>query len=81
MFDCVAQAQQQVPTVTIDKTDGCQMYLSEQSKEAEIVSAKSSEMNIVIPDKNGEFVSDVTLSNVYVLTTIVPVYFVMVLFC
>ena len=53
------------------------MYLSDQSKEAEIVSAKSSEMNIVIPDKNGEFVSDVTLSNVYVLTAILIVYFVM----
>lgn len=44
-----------LPTVSIDKTDGAQIYLSEKSLQAEIVSAKSSEMNIVIP-KDGDFV-------------------------
>ena len=44
------------PTVSIDKTDGCQVFLSEKSISAEIVSAKSSEMNICIPDGD-EFVS------------------------
>jgi adenylyl cyclase-associated protein len=44
-----------VPTVSIDKTDGCMMYLSAESTEAEIYSAKSSEMNILIPDASGEY--------------------------
>ena len=45
------------PTVSIDKTDGCQVYLSKDSLHCVIVSAKSSEMNILIPEKNGEYVS------------------------
>lgn len=48
----------QCPTVSIDKTDGCQVYLSKDSIEAEIITAKSSEMNISIPiGDEGEFVS------------------------
>jgi len=38
-----------VPTISVDKTDGCQMYLSKDSVNAEIVTAKSSEMNVMIP--------------------------------
>eukprot|EP01135_Chromosphaera_perkinsii_P005047 Nk52_evm24s311 gene=Nk52_evmTU24s311 len=38
-----------VPTVSIDKTDGVQIYLSKDSLDTEIVSAKSSEMNVIIP--------------------------------
>jgi len=38
-----------VPTISVDKTDGCQMYLSKDSVQAEIVTAKSSEMNVLIP--------------------------------
>lgn len=38
-----------MPTINIDKTDGCQVYLSEESKSAEIITAKSSEMNILVP--------------------------------
>ena len=46
-----------VPTISIDKTDGCQMFLSKDSIDVEIITAKSSEMNVMIP--NGEdFVSD-----------------------
>ena len=45
------------PTVSIDKTDGCQMYLSKDSLDAEIVTAKSSEMNILVPKDDGDFVS------------------------
>ena len=47
------------PTISIDKTDGCQVYLSEDSIKCEIVSAKSSEMNVSIPPKggSGDFVS------------------------
>ena len=47
-----------VQTVSIDKTDGCQVYLSKDSLEAEIVTAKSSEMNICVPEgDDGDFVS------------------------
>lgn len=45
-----------VPTISINKTDGCHVYLSEASLSCEIVSAKSSEMNVLVP-KDGEFVS------------------------
>jgi len=38
-----------VPTISIDKTDGCQMYLNKNALGAEIISAKSSEMNVLIP--------------------------------
>ena len=44
-----------LPMIMVDKTDGCQMYLSEKSANAEIVSAKSSEMNVLV-SKDGEFV-------------------------
>lgn len=43
--------------VSVDKTDGIQVYLSEQSKNAEIVTAKSSEMNVLVPKGDGDFVS------------------------
>lgn len=46
-----------VPTISIDKTDGCQMYLSPESLNVEIVSSKSSEMNVLVPQGNGDFVS------------------------
>ncbi|XP_055510510.1 adenylyl cyclase-associated protein 2 isoform X1 [Leucoraja erinacea] len=38
-----------VPTISINKTEGCHIYLSEESLGCEIISAKSSEMNILIP--------------------------------
>ncbi|KAM6974603.1 adenylyl cyclase-associated protein 1 [Tautogolabrus adspersus] len=38
-----------VPTISINKTDGCHVYLSKDSLSCEIVSAKSSEMNILVP--------------------------------
>ncbi|XP_046560993.1 adenylyl cyclase-associated protein 1-like [Haliotis rubra] len=44
-----------VNTVIIDKTDGCMMYLSKESIEAEIVTAKSSELNILVPLADGEY--------------------------
>lgn len=45
-----------VPTVSIDKTDGCQVYLSPDALDVEIVSSKSSEMNILVPQPNGDYV-------------------------
>jgi len=56
------QVMGKLPTVSIEKTDGCQMYLSEKSLDTEIVSAKSSEMNISVPTSNGEFVSIVIVT-------------------
>lgn len=44
-----------LPTVSIQKTDGCQVYLSKESINAEIVTSKSSEMNILVPNGD-EFV-------------------------
>ena len=43
------------PLILVDKTDGCQMFLSEDSLGAEIVTAKSSEMNVMVPEGD-EFV-------------------------
>lgn len=46
-----------MPTITIDKTDGCQVYLSKDSLNTEIVTSKISEVNILVPDsQSGEFV-------------------------
>merc|ERR1712223_487802 len=39
-----------VNTISVEKTDGCQMFINQESIGVEIVSAKSSEMNVVIPD-------------------------------
>jgi len=44
-----------VPTISVEKTDGCQMFLNKESVGAEIVTAKSSEMNVMIP-QGDEFV-------------------------
>ncbi|KAF7669353.1 hypothetical protein LDENG_00196450 [Lucifuga dentata] len=41
-----------VPTISINKTEGCQVYLSKDSLNCDIVSAKSSEMNILIPGED-----------------------------
>lgn len=46
-----------VPTISIDKTDGCQMYLSPESLNVELISSKSSEMNVMVPKGNGDYVS------------------------
>lgn len=46
-----------VPTISVNKTDGCHIYLSKDSLSCEIISAKSSEMNVLVPNKDGEFVS------------------------
>uniref|UniRef100_A0A0N5BDI3 Adenylyl cyclase-associated protein n=1 Tax=Strongyloides papillosus TaxID=174720 RepID=A0A0N5BDI3_STREA len=46
-----------LPTISIQKTDGCQVYLSKESLDAEIVHSKSSEMNVLVPDgDDGDFV-------------------------
>ena len=38
-----------VPTISVEKTDGCQMYLSQHSLHTHLITAQSSEMNVLIP--------------------------------
>uniref|UniRef100_A0A8C6XSK7 Cyclase associated actin cytoskeleton regulatory protein 2 n=1 Tax=Naja naja TaxID=35670 RepID=A0A8C6XSK7_NAJNA len=52
--DIQIQVLGKVPTISVNKTEGCHIYLSEESLDCEIVSAKSSEMNILIP-VNGDY--------------------------
>jgi adenylyl cyclase-associated protein len=44
-----------LPTISIQKTDGCQVYLSKDALNAEIVTSKSSEMNVLVPKGDGDF--------------------------
>ncbi|XP_014801953.1 PREDICTED: adenylyl cyclase-associated protein 1 [Calidris pugnax] len=53
--DVKVQVMGKVPTISINKTDGCHVYLSKSSLDCEIVSAKSSEMNVLIPTEGGDF--------------------------
>lgn len=53
--DVKVQVMGKVPTISINKTDGCHVYLSKDSLSCEIVSAKSSEMNVLVPKDDGEF--------------------------
>ncbi|OPJ71676.1 adenylyl cyclase-associated protein 1 [Patagioenas fasciata monilis] len=53
--DIKVQVMGKVPTISINKTDGCHVYLSKDSLDCEIVSAKSSEMNVLIPAEGGDF--------------------------
>ncbi|GFP97317.1 cyclase-associated protein 1 [Phtheirospermum japonicum] len=45
------------PTISIDNTAGCQLYLSKDSLEASITTAKSSEVNVLVPasEADGEW--------------------------
>ena len=53
-----------MPTVSIDKTDGCMIYLSKDSLDCEIVTSKSSEMNVLVPKDDGDYVSTSSLNYV-----------------
>ena len=46
---CQIQILTKAPTVLIDKTDGLQLFLSKEGLDTEILSAKSSELNVVVP--------------------------------
>ena len=50
------QVMGKVPTILVDKTEGCQMYLSKDSIATEIITDKSSEINVLIP-KDDDYVS------------------------
>ncbi|XP_047322005.1 cyclase-associated protein 1 [Impatiens glandulifera] len=43
------QCQGSAPSISVDNTSGCQVYLSKGSLEASITTAKSSEINILVP--------------------------------
>ena len=51
------QVNEKVPTISIDKTDGLQMYLSKDSLDVVLVTSKSSEMNVLVPKGDGDYVS------------------------
>lgn len=60
VIECIfvtGQVLGKVPTISVDKTDGCQIYLSPEALDVEIVSSKSSEMNVLVPKGNGDYVS------------------------
>jgi adenylyl cyclase-associated protein len=50
-----AQVIERVPTIQIEKTDGCHIYLSKTSLDTEFITSKSSEMSVNIPDSDGEY--------------------------
>uniref|UniRef100_A0A2I3HQP6 CARP motif domain-containing protein n=1 Tax=Nomascus leucogenys TaxID=61853 RepID=A0A2I3HQP6_NOMLE len=60
------QVMSKVPTISINKTDGCHAYLSKNSLDCEIVSAKSSEMNVLIPTEGGDF-NEFPISSTFLL--------------
>ncbi|KAJ8273917.1 hypothetical protein GJAV_G00106910 [Gymnothorax javanicus] len=47
--DIQIQVMGTVPTISINKTDGCHVYLSQEALGCEVISAKSSEMNLLLP--------------------------------
>lgn len=52
-----AQSMGCVPTINVEKTDVVEIYLNDKSMSAEIVTAKSSSVNVSVPDGTGDFVS------------------------
>jgi adenylyl cyclase-associated protein len=44
------------PTAVVDKTDGYQLYLSKECEDLQFLSAKSSEMNLLVLNAQGEYV-------------------------
>jgi len=50
-----AQVIERVPTVQIEKTDGCHIYLSSTSLDTEFITSKSSEMSVNVPFGDGEY--------------------------
>jgi adenylyl cyclase-associated protein len=54
-----------VPSVAIDKTSGIQVYLSKDSVEAEIVTSKSSEMNVLIPGGQDQDLVEIPIPEQY----------------
>ncbi|XP_059365465.1 adenylyl cyclase-associated protein 2-like isoform X2 [Carassius carassius] len=53
--DIQLQVMGKVPTISINKTEGCHVYLCKDSLDCEIVSAKSSEMNVLVPEGEDDY--------------------------
>ncbi|CAF3991325.1 unnamed protein product [Adineta steineri] len=49
------QVIEHVPTIQIEKTDGCHVYLSKTSLHTEFITSKSSEMTVNVPFGDGEY--------------------------
>ncbi|CAF1118311.1 unnamed protein product [Adineta ricciae] len=49
------QVLDRVPTIQIEKTDGCHVYLSKTSLDTEFITSKSSEMTVNVPFGDGEY--------------------------
>ncbi|KAI9916912.1 hypothetical protein PsorP6_017864 [Peronosclerospora sorghi] len=47
------QCKGMVPSVAIDKTDGCLVYISWEGRDVQFVTSKSSEMNVAFPEAAG----------------------------
>ncbi|CDW55644.1 adenylyl cyclase associated protein 1 [Trichuris trichiura] len=58
-----------LPTITIQKTDGCLLYLSRSALDCEVVSSRSSEMNVLIPKEDGEYVRMFEFEKIYIKRT------------
>lgn len=48
------QVKDRVPSISVDKTDGCVVYLSHASRDTQIVTSKSSEVNVSFPVSDAE---------------------------
>ncbi|CAK9181458.1 unnamed protein product [Ilex paraguariensis] len=62
------QCQGSAPTISVDNTAGCQLYLSKNSLEASITTAKSSEINVLVPgvEPDGDWGSILCLSSLFI---------------
>lgn len=62
VVNCVSvevQCKGRAPTMAVDNTSGCQLYLGPQSLGVSITTAKSSEVNVLVPGEGAE-ADDVT---------------------
>jgi hypothetical protein len=62
-----------VPSVQIDKTDGCKLYVSKEAMDVKLVTSKASEINVVVPTEDGDVVCCTLISvafNVYPLSNV-----------
>jgi adenylyl cyclase-associated protein len=50
-----------VPTINVDKTDGVQIFLSKSSLGTSIITSKSSEMNLCIPNQAGDDYDEIVI--------------------
>merc|ERR1712094_84125 len=58
---CQVQCDGKVLQVQVDKCNGFGLWLNKESIECEIVSSKSSEMNVTIPDDKGDDLDTIEL--------------------